>query len=80
MDKLREAIESNRTVTLELDKNALTSMYTALLDNNIMLEMVKKASAENPNHKPKDVKRIMNSMKTADGVSFREIHLDYKFL
>ena len=77
MDKLREAIESNRTVTLELDKYALSAMYTALLDNNIMLDMVKKACAENPNHKPKDVQRIMNSMQTEDGVSFREIHLDY---
>ena len=77
MEKLREAIESNRTVTLELDKNALTTMYTALLDNSILVDMVKKASAENPNYKPKDVKRIMNSMQTEDGVSFREIHLDY---
>jgi len=77
MDKLREAIESKRTVTLELDTRALTTMYTALLDNNIMADMVKKACAENPNHQPKDVNRILNSMKTEDGVSFREIHLDY---
>lgn len=79
MDKLREAIENNRTVTLKLDKYALSTMYTALLDNNIMLDMVKKASAENPNlnPKPKDIKRFMNSMQTEDGVSFREIHLDY---
>lgn len=79
MEKLREAIKSNRTVTLKLDKNALTSMYTALSDNNIMLEMVKKASAENPNlnPKPKDIKRFVNSMQTENGISFREIHLDY---
>ena len=32
---------------------------------------IKKACAENPNHKPKDVKRIMNSMKTEEGVSLR---------
>lgn len=79
VEKLRKAIKSNKTVTLKLDKNALTSIYTALLDNNIMVEMVNKACAENPNFnpKPKDIKRIMNSMQTEDGVSFREIHLDY---
>jgi hypothetical protein len=77
MDKLVEVIDNRKTITLELDTSALIAIHTALLDNSIMAEMIMKAAKENPGHTPKDIRRIIKEMKTEDGVSFEEIHLDY---
>ena len=76
MDKIANVIESDKTVTVELNKSDLILIHEALLNNNIMAEMILKKIAEEPDVKPSW--NAINQMTTEDGITFAEIHADYE--